>query len=540
MELRCKERSSRSLLQCGVFCIVLLLAASVACGMLGTNLNVANAEAAANDAEPVWENAFKFLLLCTVFVCCGLTVYWKYGDMLTEGRLVTLLFLLVFAARLCYILEIGITNNQHDTSWFGKEENNYGHTGYMLYLLEEGHLPDFNVVGKSQFYHPPLHHILSAVWLKVQMALKIPFDTAAENLQILTLFYSMVTLYASYRILKLLGMKKTPLLASLCLLGFHPTFFLFSGSINNDCMSVMFAFLAVWAALEWWKEPGFFKIALLALCIGCAMFAKLATGIIAPAVAFLFLHRLLTVKGGKNKGMLMLQFCLFGLICIPLGIGWQVRNYLLYETPLTYVPKLSVKADQYLGGFTVAERFFDWKSLSDFGVYPMRTGTQGAEYFEHCIPLASLKMSLFGEYSVWKDHTFFDAVSRVLFWTNFLIVLATLAGMVCGAVKLFRTKSGNEFKEEFGFSGIVMAFFGLYWVSMMVSYVPFCFEYPHFCSMDFRYIVPTLLTGAVFFGVLLQKLETKKGRVFIALRSILVTAVAIFSLCSVCIYPMYY
>lgn len=540
MDLKSQTANGKSLLQCGVFCIALLFAASVACGMLGTNLNVANANAIAAEAEPVWENAFKFLLLGTVFVCCGLAVYWKYGNALNEKKLIALLFLLVFAARLCYILEIGITTNQHDTSWFGKEENNYGHTGYMLYLLEEGHLPDFNVIGKSQFYHPPLHHILSAVWLKIQTAVNIPFDTAAENLQILTLFYSMVTLYASYRILKLLGMKDTPLLASLCLLGFHPTFFLFSGSINNDCLSVMFAFLAVWAALEWWKKPGFLKIALLALCIGCAMFAKLATGIIAPAVAFLFLHRLCTTRGGRNKGMLVLQFCLFGVICIPLGIGWQVRNYLLFDVPLTYVPKLSVRADQYLGEYSVFERFFDWKSLSDFGVYPMRTGTQGAEYFEHCIPLASLKMSLFGEYSIWKDNTFYDALSRMLFWTNFLIVLATLAGMVYGAVKLFRCKDGGTFREEFGFSRTVMAFFGLYWVSMMVSYVPFCFEYPHFCSMDFRYIVPTLLTGAVFFGVLLKKLQEKQGKAFVAIRSVLVTAVCIFAVCSVCIYPMCY
>lgn len=531
-----ETKNTKTLLQYGVCCIVLLFTVCVACGMLGAKLNIANDAA----EEPVWDNAFKVLLCWTAAVCAMLAIGWKKCGTLSENKLVTLLLLLVLMARLCYIMEIGITTNQHDTSWFGNEKQNNGHTGYILYLLEEGHLPDFNVIGRSQFYHPPLHHILCAVWLAVQTGVGIAFDTAAENLQILTLFYSMVTLYASYRILKELNISGTPLYASLCLLGFHPTFFLFSGSINNDCLSVMFAFLAVWAAVTWWKRPSFGKIALLALCIGCSMFAKLATGIIAPAVAFLFLHRLVTSKGGRAKGVLVAQFALFGVICIPLGIGWQMRNFVLFDVPPAYVPKLSAKADQYLGGYTVSERFFDWKSLTDFGVYPSRVGKDDAQYFEHCIPLTVLKTALFGEYSVWKRRDLFDVVSRTMFWAQFGIVLSTLAGMLCSGIRLFAAKSGEAFRREFGFSRTVMAFFGIYWLSIMASYVPFCFEYPHFCSMDFRYIVPTLLTGVVFFSVLYQKLEKWEHKASLWIRSALIALVAVFAVCGVIVYPMYY
>jgi len=531
-----KETNAKSLWQCGICCIALLLVVCIACGMLGTKLILVNKTA----ESPVWDNPSKMLLCITAVVCAFLLFAWKQEGTLSESKLVALLFLLVLMARLCYTMEIGLTTNQHDTSWFGNEGQNNGHTGYILYLLEEGHLPDFNVIGRSQFYHPPLHHILCAIWISVQTAVGIAFETATENLQILTLFYSMVTLYASYRILKELGVSGTPLLASLCLLGFHPTFFLFSGSINNDCLSVMFVFLAVWAAIAWWKQPSFGKIILLALCIGCSMFAKLATGIIAPAVAFLFLHRLITASGGKAKGMLIAQFAVFGVICIPLGIGWQVRNYVLFDVPLTYVPKLSTKADQYLGGYTVSERFFDWKSLSDFGVYPSRVGKDDAQYFEHCIPLTALKTALFGEYSVWKRKDMFDVVSRTMFWTQFSIVLSTIAGMIYGGIKLLVSKCREDFYKEFGFSRVLMAFFGFYWLSMMISYVPFCFEYPHFCSMDFRYIVPTLLTGVVFFSVLYQRLETWNHRASHWLKGALLALVAVFSVCGVIIYPLCY
>jgi len=228
-----------------------------------------------------------------------------------------------------------------------------------------------------------------------------------------------------------------------------------------------------------------------------------------------------------------------------LGIGWQVRNYLAYDTPLTYVPRLSDRADQYLGGYSLADRFFDWDSLKDFGVYPMRAGTQGAEYFEHCIPLAVLKMSMFGEYSKWKNYHIYDASSNLLFWMNVIIVVATLIGAGYCLWQILRKNTEEEFKSSVGFSRIHCAFILFYWATMLVTYIPFCFSYPHFCSMDYRYLVPTLLTGAVFLAVLLRKMEaadktTWQGKLLIGGRSLLIAATALFAVCATMIYPMYY
>ncbi len=538
---RTPEENKKNLLECTAFCILLLLAACLALGFWGANV-VEEHEALKQAGEEYWGSMFKYLLLFAVFACCAFVMYCRQTGTLTEGKLIAILFLLALIARLVYTLDIGITTNQHDVSNFNKV-GNYGHTGYISYIMENG-IPDFDVIGKSQFYHPPLHHIICAWFLEQQTAIGINFTTAAENLQILTLFYSMVTLYASYRILKIFEFKGIALYLPLTVLAFHPTFYLLSGSINNDCLSVMFVFLAVWAALEWHKKPSFLTISLLGLCVGCAMFAKLATGVVAPAIAFLFLHKLITEKDMKGRGILIAQFALFGVICIPLGIGWQVRNYLDYGTPLTYVPKLSTQADQYLGDYSVADRFFDWNSLKDFGVYPMRAGTQGAEYFEHCIPLAILKMSLFGEYSRWKNHLIFDGASNLLFWMNVIIVVATLIGAGYCLWQLLRKNTEEEFKESVGFGRIPCAFILLYWATMLVTYIPFCFSYPHFCSMDYRYLVPTLLTGAIFLAVVLRKMETAdksttKGKLLIAGKSLLIAAAALFAVCATLIYAMY-
>ena len=519
----------------GAFCAALLLLLSLAGGMLGGLV-----------AEP--GSLFPFLLCCALFVGAVCVMWWTLYGGLTEGRVVALLFLLALAARLCYILLISIRVNQHDVYYFGYPAVNHGHTGYIEFFLENGRLPDGGeILSHAQFYPPPLHHIVCALFLRLQTALGIPFAAAAENLQALTPFYSMVAPYACYRVLKLLGLRGGALFAPLALLAFHPTFFLLSGSINNDCLSVMFGLLAVWAMLEWLKKTTFPRILALALCLGGGMAAKLSVGVLAPAVAVLFLIRLVRTKGWgmDGRGRLLLQFCLFGAVCIPLGIGWQARNFLLYEIPPSYLPHLTEQSKQYLGNYPLWTRFFDFGTLRDFGVFPSCTGEYGAAYFEHCIPLAILKMSLFGEYGYWTQVSAFETIGTFLFGLNLLVVGGSLAGMGVCAVSAFRTdrsspSPGAEFARRNGLSRSSALFLLLAWASLLFSYTAFCFKYPHFCSMDFRYIVPTLLYGAVFLGVLLSRLKTRTTRPSRFLRALLYAAVAAFCACSVLLYPFFF
>ena len=519
----------------GAFCSALLLFLSLAGGMLG------GAVAGAG-------SLFPFLLCCALFVGAVCAVWWsRYGGV-TEGRAVALLFLLALAARLCYILLITVRVNQHDVYYFGYPAVNHGHTGYIEFFLQNGRLPDGGeILTHAQFYHPPLHHIVCALFLRLQTALGVPFDAAAENLQALTLFYSMVALYACYRVLKLLGLRGGALFAPLALLAFHPTFFLLSGSINNDCLSVMFCLLAVWAALAWYRKPTFPRVLALALGLGGGMAAKLSVGVLAPAVAVLFLIRLVRTKGWgmDGRGRLLLQFCLFGVVCIPLGIGWQARNFLLYGIPPDYLPHLSAQSKQYLGDYPLWTRFFDFGTLRDFGVFPSCTGEYGAAYFEHCIPLAILKMSLFGEYGYWTQVPAFEAVGTFLFGLNLLVVGGSLGGMGVCTVSAFRTRRaspspGAAFARKNGISRSSALFLLLAWAFSLYGYTAFCFKYPHFCSMDFRYIVPTLLYGAVFLGVLLSRLHARATRPSRLLCALLYAAVAAFCACSVLLYPFFF
>lgn len=59
------------------------------------------------------------------------------------------------------------------------------------------------------------------------------------------------------------------------------------------------------------------------------------------------------------------QFAIFGVVCVPLGLWWQVYNFILYQMPLSYVPMLSLKDAQYIGDYSIWERLFD-PSLEQF------------------------------------------------------------------------------------------------------------------------------------------------------------------------------
>ena len=47
----------------------------------------------------------------------------------------------------------------------------------------------------------------------------------------------------------------------------------------------------------------------------------------------------------------------------------------------------------------------------------------------------------------------------------------------------------------------------MFWLALMVSYVAFNIKYPDSCTMDFRYIVPTVICGAVYLAAFWQMLQ---------------------------------
>ncbi len=430
-----------------------------------------------------------------------------------------LIFIAGFVLRLGYIAYTGRHTRQHDVHEFIEEISGNGHQRYILWFFENFKLPDFDPRDIFQFYHPPLHHMIAGLFLKIQSLFSFSFVRMIENLQFLTLFYSSACMIVFWRILGEINIKNSSKLTAFLLIAFNPTFIIFSGSINNDILSITFMLATILYTIRWYKNRSFKNIISLALTLGLGMMTKLSAGLVSPAVAVVFLFALIVNFKNEFK-KLFLQFVTFGVICIPLGLWWSVRNFVKFNMPLGYVPRLSETATQYIGNYSITQRLFDF-TLSDVFI---AWGEGRGGYHEHNVFLGLLKTSLFDE-NRFNDAMAGEAIvpfANILFWVNVLIAVLSFAVMVYLLLKV-------NLKPEFKLFSFVL------YSTIFISYISFCFTYPHTCTMNIRYATPLIALGAMFIGLFLQK---EKGKFEKILARVITALCVSFSVLSTAVYML--
>ncbi len=519
------------------------------------------------------ETRAKMLLVAAIIIIAAATVSVAVYEGLTGEQIVFALFAVGFALRLCYVLKIMGTQNQHDV-WPITDTETPKHNLYIRYIYENGALPQTKEsleYGLTQYYHPPLHHALAALWMRIQTFMGIDFYVAYENVQYLTVFYSTAIMVASKKLFEELGLKKTGLVVACAIIAFHPTFFILAGSVNNDVLCVLFFVLSMLYSIRFYKKQSIGNTVALALCIGLGMMTKLNVALVAVGTGALFIYMLFCKKNGGfgvSFKRLWKRFVLFGVICVPLGLWWSVYTYLRFDLPLGFVPSLSAspRNPQYIYGKGVFERIFGFESLRMGNIYPNIglsgiNGEAGVKYYDYGILPYSVKSSLFGEY--FTKHRMTDIqniIGYVLMIGTLLLIALALFGMLkcllgnkkaefsalkpdfngsCDCKTVARNGEKKVAEKEYGISDESVAhlyLLGCYGV-LMLSYIYFCFSYPFTCTMDFRYVVPVLPITAYFIGKLVDAdspIKNKKLRT--AFRITAVTATAVFAIASMSIY----
>lgn len=439
-----------------------------------------------------------------------------------RGQLNSVLIIgLGFMIKLHYILVTSVYTRQHDVFSF---DSTAGHAGYIEYLLQNHHLSDFDPRDRWQFVHPPLHHAISSLWIYLnENIFHVGHDPARESLQTLTLFYSMCIIVSAYKIFKCFGLNGRSLYIPLMIVSFHPAFILLSGSINNDVLSAALVMGAVVCTLEWYREQTLKNILKIALCIGLAMMAKISAATIAPPVALVFLIVFIR-KFRTNGKSLFGQFCAFGTVCIPLGLWFGIRNYIKWKIPLTYVSEMDKNCEQYIGDRTLLQRITDFSAYqfsSPYEQWAWLDDTGKMHGYNEFNPLTTLlKNSIFGEFInegcfTW---TYTNTFARVLFWVNILLAGAALVLML-----FFCIKKPN----------IPKLFFAAFHITIMVSFFKAAADYAFTCTMNFRYITPTVITGAVFIGMAASEDNIKNN---IIISKLLTVTSVLFSLMTALVY----
>ena len=478
------EVDDRFLLRCVLGCAFLCLSATVL-------------------FDASYQNYTIGAVLIGFFALAVAYVWMSQKGRVSTEQILLLIFIAGFLLRLNYVLYTPLNLEthirQHDLFDFGSGK---GHAGYIEWFYNNGlKLIDQDPTTITQFYHPPLHHFLAAMWMRLLTTLGFRYERAIASIQFLTLFYSSCCMFLSARIFRMLHLKRNGLILATAIIAFHPTFILLAGSVNNDTLSILFVFLAVYATIRWYYKPTLRNILLIAFAIGLGMMTKLSVAVVAPPVALVFLIRFLQ-GSGKKRLHYFREFVAFGCVCIPLGLWYSIRNLVLYDVPLGYVMQLSDTDAQYIGNYTLWQRLFDFSDHPFANVFANRM-SMGSDYYEYNLFAGILKYSMFGEYNFEHYAEGITPFCTALFIINaVLVVLAVISTAYC----LIRK---NRYLNRH-----IKLFLGSYYILMLVQYVVFAMTYAHTCSMDFRYITPTLIMGALSLGIVTEeapRLAEKNG-----------------------------
>ena len=441
-----------------------------------------------------YDNSPALILWLSLFLLAVICALMRITDTLSARNFIILMIAAGIVLRYVYCLYTSSGDRQHDVGYFNWT---WGHANYIEYWYKNGlKLPDFDVRNIWQYYHPPLHHWLMALFLRLLTTFGMQYETACQALQFLPFLWSSLSMAVVYRIFRWANLKKTPLVIAAAIVCFHPTFVLIGGFFNNDTLCVLLMLLSIMFALKWYRKPTLLNIIPIALSVGLGMMTKLSAWMVAPAIAIIFLY--VFIKNIKSWLKYIGQFAVFGAISIPLGIWWQVRNLIEFKIPLTYVPYLSEQDAQYCGNMPLTERLFDFGNGQLSFVYDAFTDPNfGAPYNEYNPTIGLIKTSLFGEGQNGISDIHFPQIATtgpILFWIGVILAILCTAAFV---IMMISKKSGLD--------GISRVFFGVLAVTMLGSYYLFCFKFPFTCTMNIRYCVPLIPLFAMGLGLLLQR-----------------------------------
>ncbi len=400
--------------------------------------------------------------------------------------------------KLCYVLCTNVNMRQHDEGWFSDTETASGHLGYISYLFTNHHLYQGDYRSFMQYCHPPLHHTICAVWVHIMEDIfGIERDAALESMQMLTMFYSVSIIISAYLIFRHFKLEGLSLYIPLIITSLHPCFTYLAALINNDALAWAFTMGAFLCTLKWYKEPSTKNIIKLALCIGLGMMSKLSAALIAVPVAQVFVIVFIR-KFRSSWKKLLLQFMAFGGVCVPLGMWFPVRGLIRWGIPLTYVQALGSGMDQEIKGISFIERITDLSPVQVRNVFENWTYRNEAGELcgmnEHNPLIAIMKNSLFGE-SI--NDTYFETamvnVCRVFFWLGIAVALIAFISMI---VTVFKDRSIDDVQKIFVVTFYIILVGNLYSMSS---------NYPLVCTMNFRYLMPTVVIGTLFIGLTMRR-----------------------------------
>lgn len=413
-------------------------------------------------------NPLRIVLLIVGFALTAFYIY-KYSGKDKEAKIMAVVTIAAIAVRTLYVLYTGAEQRQHDLGEFETFHGYAYHSEYIEYLLNNHKLLDEDITQHWQFYHPPFSHAVSALFFAIYR--KLAPASYAHNwdaLQCLSLFYSLVTLAVLKKFIELWNLTPKGKTIAYITVALLPEFIVFSGSLNNDPLAITLAISAFYLAWVWYNDEkkSFLKLMGISLCIGFGMMAKISAGLIAFPIGFMMLKAFFE---SKKKLKMVWQYLVFLAVCAPLGLWYQVRNYIKWQVPLTYVARPDIEASprQLIAPMPFWRRFLAFEEGVDYNII---TETLNQACFDD-------------EY--YREHMILAMIGYLLLTAFTVFTITILINFIVNWVK------------DRDMMNLVMS---ILLISQLISYVYFCYSYAYTCTMEYRYIVLTCIPAAYYSG----------------------------------------
>lgn len=430
--------------------------------------------------EPLIKNYIRSITVGSIIlIIVGFYVAKQIKKLKINYKNIILIIMIVgILTRAMYIIYTPITERQHDVYGI----NDQGHLGYIYTIYQTGKLPETNSI---QFYHPPLFHSIAAGWLKVNDIFSVSLDKSIEGIQIITAIFSSLIMLVAYRIVEEIEIKNIYKIFIIAVMAFHPTFIILAGSINNDILMILLSFYIILYLIKWNDNPNIKNTIILAVITGCSVMTKISGAIMAVPIMYTFIKKIIEIYRTEKDKLLKLfgKFLLFGVISLSLGLWHPIRNLVLFSQPIGGV--LLPADGLYVGQYSLFERFLTISFKEMFGyTYCVIPG-------DYNIFAYIVKCSILGEFT-------YNNINIYVTFFKFINTIIILAIVLCTFILIGKYKRKD--KNSFIIMILLITFF-----TNMISYYSFNIQYPYLCTMDFRYIVPTIFTGIVTICVVLDE-----------------------------------
>ena len=406
-----------------------------------------------------------------------------------------IIFMIAYIAILIAILNLfrlPYTVDQHDVL-YGLPEGGDGYYGdhldYIREIADNHRLPQSNDL---QFYHPPLHHFICAIFLKGIEAFTSDIEVQNTLLQIVPLLEYIIMMVVICKLLKTLHITGKYKVLLFILLILHPSHFMLSRSLNNDMLVTLLVYTTLWRAFKWYQKSTVKNILLVGLFAGLAVMTKVSAGLVAIPILYLLIKRVIRdYKESENHKAVVKKYIgqtiLLGITALPIGLWHPIRNYIRFNQSFFYVldPTKIFNFD-YVGDKSIWQRYgFDL--------------TQNAIFFKgkssYNIPLGVIQTSIMGELG---GIHYAKVVSIVLFMNTIAIGYS-----IYSFIKHLFAKAYTKKRRT---TKIALAAF---LIMNCISFVMVNNKLAYPCTMHFRYLLPSVFIAGVFIKYQLDSVRHK-------------------------------